>query len=489
MYEASEAFARAREELKEGRSARAEAIVEDALRRAIEQRGQHSAEVAIAGYELSTILLAIGDRPRAIGALRDAARSGGTDEAGVKARLMVLMNLGELLTLAGQYEEAQQILEDGLAERQRFYGKEHAGYAYGLESLAGLLFKRGALERAAALIDEATTVFWNCGHPHVATVLSTRARILKSRHGHDHPAFRELEGFPNEHFETMVRECVSDPDGEPTCRLAVLTELEPLVAGRFGEDSVLRRDVLNAMSNAAHAAEQHELRLDLLHRLQPILKRQGRARDAVACLLAVAGTQARLARWAAAEESYEEARRAAERLGSDEAVSTVLRDHGLHLSERERRHEATAVLRAAVEAGRRSGDATATGQALVALGILEQHEGNLRTAGDLLREARSVLPATDPDVLYCLSHLLAIEKDASCGCGDMTEALGLALEPLVQQQLPAGLLKRLRYSSEDDGKVDVELARQPTAEEMRLMDNVISHALTLMRAAMRRGTR
>ncbi len=42
-------------------------------------------------------------------------------------RLTYLMNLGDVLARCEEYEEAEQVLREGLAERERFYGRQHPG--------------------------------------------------------------------------------------------------------------------------------------------------------------------------------------------------------------------------------------------------------------------------------------------------------------------------------------------------------------------------
>ena len=181
----------------------------------------------------------------------------------------------------------------------------------------------------------------------------------------------------------------------------------------------------------------------------------------------------------AADDAYRQALDRAQEFGDPECLSHVLRNYGLFCRDVQRSDDAEALLRSAVSAGQAAQDPKTEGRALAALGILVQHAGRLDEAREILEQAIAQLPQGHPDLIYARSHLDALHKDQSCGCGDIGDAVSKTLLDLVQPQMPDGLLKDLSYAP--DGRVNVQLSREPSAEEIELMNRVIDHAIRQVR--------
>jgi tetratricopeptide (TPR) repeat protein len=146
------------------------------------QYGESSAEYATANYELGSMLNLMERHADAAKALAKAIDVNIPDDhQATRDRLTYMMQLGGLYDQMGQWPEAEKVLRKGLRLREDFYGKDHAGYAFGLEPLASVLMNQGNLGEALRLIEETIDNFWMNGHPRVATAFPLRAMILKKR--------------------------------------------------------------------------------------------------------------------------------------------------------------------------------------------------------------------------------------------------------------------------------------------------------------------
>src|SRR6185295_17182089 len=84
-----------------------------------------------------------------------------------KDRLTYLMNLSQLLAVAGRLDEAAQVADEGLAGRERFYGVDHPGYAFGLETIAEVALARGDYDEVLKRAKVALEIYDRHGHPKV----------------------------------------------------------------------------------------------------------------------------------------------------------------------------------------------------------------------------------------------------------------------------------------------------------------------------------
>jgi len=501
MQKESEVFQRALEQVREGNGLRAEALVVDAVRRVEAEQGRQSSAFSQAQWDLARILIAVGDLARSADALRAAAEFEGTNDDEKKDRLTYLMNLGEVLVKAGALEEAERVLRDGLQEREAFYGSSHAGYAFGLEPLAEVLWRQGNTEDALELVEEATEILWNHGNPQVASALALRAFVRKDADD-EADAFSEMEELPPPLFEALLEACLTRAEeADPSVSLAVLRELRETLSARSVEPAG-QVPVVIALSNVARAAQAWPECLEALEWLAETFDALGDLPNVVEATLGLALARDQAGDEAGGEQSYLEAAQLAEKLGDAAVRSQVARNHGLFLSQRGHEDEASAQLDQAVEWAEAGGDSEMRGRALVARGIFRQEHGRAEQGGADLRRSLELLPPTHADALMARSHLQALEKghahahpherepcgcgDASaraCGCGDMSQAVSEALKVMVLPQAPAGLLADIGATMDEAGevKLDVRLAREPTQEELERLDRVIRQALAQLR--------
>lgn len=146
--------------LREGRIGDAVNLMRRELQVATDQHGHGSPEWGSAECDLGNVLLDADQRDRAIECYRRAVSATPRDRESRKDQLTYRLNLGLALRMAGRLDEAEAELRLGVQERLAFYGREHAGYAFGLEPLADLLRQRGDVAGARQVVEEAVANLW-----------------------------------------------------------------------------------------------------------------------------------------------------------------------------------------------------------------------------------------------------------------------------------------------------------------------------------------
>jgi tetratricopeptide (TPR) repeat protein len=480
--ETSPAMQRAIALLKAGQTVQAEEMMVQAVRAAEKQFGPHGQETATAWNELGTILLNVNNFSGAVNAYRRAC-SGPmpTDRQALRDRLTFLMNLGMALEYADQLDEAEEVLRQGLAGRQQYYGVEHAGCAFGLEPLAALLLRRGKIDEALKLFGETVANFWRNGHPRVATALALRAEALK-RAGSPDPPFAGAEQLPEEILQAIADHVVSRTrEADPGILSKVLQDLVPVLRQRFGPDHGL---VVHTLIWIVNLESMRGKEGDLPVRLQTareVIASQDRLRKPREAMHSTQGLALALADAGLHDEAVAAYRDAAERarqLGDPALRSQLHRNFGLLLAELKRDPEAEVELRAAVQDARRSPDKEMLSRAEIALGIFFQHHERLQEARPLLSTALQHIDPAHADAVVARSHLQALESGKSCGCDHQGQALADAFREFVLGRLPQDLLERFEVRLQDnDFKIEVQLNREPEQEELEHLNRVINHAL------------
>lgn len=490
-----QAFEAAAQRFREGDRLGAEQVVHDAVRRAAAEAGSDSHLYAQALFNEASLLAGIGDMARAVAACRQAAAVPARDQAARKDRLTYLMNLGELLSRIGQPEEAEKVLRESLQERKQFYGAEHPGYAFGLASLAETLLARGETAEALERIDEAVAINQKSGHEKALQDLALRAFIIKAEGG---PAAQALECWaelPPPARTKLARHCFDraahgEQGHQPGPALAVLRELQGLLAAEPQSDQELALDVLVRVSNLARVTGDHAIRVAAS---REVVERCAAAGDHKNLILAYQGLAHALSQTGQKEEtekSYRAALEKAEAVNDSVASANVLRNYALWVADERRTEEADGLHQKAVAAAGASGDAIMHGRSLAAYGIFSQHKGETQKASALLEQALRLLPAAHPDAFYAQNHLTALRQGQTCGCGHTDdEALSALLLRLVRRNLGPDLLKdiRVKMSPDKPPDVSVELAREPSQQELEQVNRVVNQALAEMRQQYQRA--
>ncbi|WP_203752411.1 tetratricopeptide repeat protein [Actinoplanes cyaneus] len=462
--------------LREGRLVDAENVVVRELRAVTDKHGAGSPEWASAQCDLGNVLLNADQLDRAIECFRQAAGAPTRDYETQKDQLTYRMNLGMALRMAGRLDEAEAALREGARERLAFYGREHAGYAFGLEPLADLLLERGDVAQARQVVEEAVANFWRNGHARVATALALRAAVVHAGRTGE-PLFVGLDQLPDTVVEELAGSVAARLDhGDPASK-ELLGALIDAVQTRLGPDHQTTLNTLSALANLSSDLGDQSGRVEAIERVLDTYDRQGRLEEAVMASLGLAMAQSEAGDGEAALRTYAAAHLRAERVGRPELLSQVLRNWGLALNESGHTGPAEQRLTEAVAQARRGADHETVGRASVALGLFLQHEGRLPEARRVLEEGLPLLGPAHPDALVGRSHLGAVLEGRTCGCGDMEETIAAAFHDFVITRLPGDLLERLGVTIEDgEFKLSVELRREPTPAELERLNGVFQSA-------------
>jgi tetratricopeptide (TPR) repeat protein len=485
----SPAVLEAFELLRRGDTLGAEEAVTKFVQAVEAEHGAASAEYASAQCDLGNVLLNVGDLEGAIRAMRRACEfDDPTDKAAAKSRITYLMNLGTLLHRSGALDEAALVLRENVVARESFYGKDHAGYGFGLEPLAACLLAKGDIEEASRLAEETVENFGKNRHPRVATALILRAETRK-RLAPKRTAFEEVSRIPPEVASSLVPAVLEriSLSHMPTM-LLVLQELTGALAARLGAGHQAHVNAVIATSNVARACRDWRASEAALAELAKLSDAAGKRERALEARLGIASAQSEDGRAEDALATYREAARRADTIDKA-AQSRVARETGLYFSKLERREEAEKELRRSLVLADEAEHGELMGRVRIALGIFLQHQAELGEAQRLLDGGIRYLDAADPDAICARSHIEAIVENRSCGCGDMGNAMGSTLREIVLERAPPGLLENIRIEMVD-GKpnVQVQLKREPKKDEIDLLNRLIRHATEeVRRKALSRG--
>jgi tetratricopeptide (TPR) repeat protein len=478
--------------LRNGRAVEAEELMAQRVREAEATTGRDSPVWAAAQCDLGNVLLNSHQLDRALACYRAAAGTPAFVEPEArKDQLTYRTNLGLILQMLGRLEEAETELRANVGDRLDFYGREHAGYAFGLEPLADVLLRRGKTREARRTVEEAISNLWANGHQRVATALALRAEILKAD-GADAPAFGGLDGLPDELIEQMARALIGRVDDSPSAAgREALTELLGLLEARLGSDHQTTLNTLSKLANVTRDTGGGPGRVEAIQKVLAAYDRQGRTQDAVMAALGLAMAQNDDGDIGGALRGYADARTRAETTGNPTLVAQVLRNWGLALAEDGRAEEAEQRLREAVTAARRGGNDDMLGRSLVALGLFLQHHERFDEARPVVEEGLAVLDPADSDAVMGHSHLNAIVARRSCGCGDaaeMQDAIAESFRRFVLGRLPGDLLDHLDVTIADgDFNLEVQLRREPAPEELEHLNRVMQSALAEFRHRLTRA--
>jgi tetratricopeptide (TPR) repeat protein len=462
--------------LREGRLGDAENLVTRELQAATDQYGPGSPEWASAQCDLGNVLLNADQCDRAIECYRRAVSAKPRDHESRKDQLTYRLNLGFALRMVGRLDEAEAELREGVQERLAFYGREHPGYAFGLEPLADLLRQRGDWAGARQVVEEAVDNLRRNRHERVATAVALRASIVNAS-GTREPLFVDLHQLPDEAVSEVGRVVTQTLDHDDPASKPLLTSLVAALEERLGIDHQSTLNALTALANLGRDISDQAGRVDSIERVLASYDRQGRPEDALMAALGLAIAQHDAGDAEAALRTYALANARAEHIGRPELRSQVLRNWGLALKEAGQVGVAEQRLIEAVAQARRGADHDTVGRACIALGLLLQHEARLSEASTILEEGLAVMDPVHQDAIIGRSHLGAVLDGRSCGCGNLADTMADAFRQFVNTRLPADLLDRLEVAIVDgDFKIEVGLRREPTEPELERLNDVFQTA-------------
>ena len=460
---------------------RAEEIMRAAIVEIEADAGPDSAAFAEACMHLASLLSGSGEFARGADLLRRAVAAKIPGEDGARDRLTYLMNLGEFLTRAGQFEDADAALQESIDGRRALYGEDHPGFAFGLEPLADLRVLTGDAEGALALYEQCLEIHWTQGHPRVTTALAGRALALATMQVDD--LLGPVAQMPDALLDEVVDALLSRARLAPSpASLRVIAATLALAEARC---TARVRTVRMVQSDVARVVGDVGIQIEASEALLPLARSEAETIDV---LRGLALARAEAEQHVEAEQAYVKAVAAAVELGDPGYISRTQRGAGLYLADRGRTEEAVRLLAEAVSVARTAELLPEQGRALIALGIVHQHAGALEPARVALTEGTMLLPPEDHDRLRGRSHLTALDTDEGCGCGDrgaadLDAAMSEALTTLVEQVVSPDLIASLTVRMTPEGPVvAVELARAAEDGERERLDRAIQQALTQLQA-------
>lgn len=448
--------------------------------------GVGSPEWAGAQCDLGNLMFQARQTDRALECFRAAASMTPRDDAGRKDRITYRLNVGSALQQSGRYDEAETELREGLAERLDFYGRRHAGYAFGLEQLAELLLVKGDLAAARAAVEETVSILAEDNHPRLPAALVTRAAVLAAQG--EAELLEHLPQLPEEDVVVVGQEAIHRTTTADVHAPAVLQATAAALEKRLGLEHPATLNALAQLVNLGRVTGDHAGRLRAGKRILAAHDRRGDAEAGLRTALGLAMIHGEAGDQDAALRTYASAYERAGRLGRDDLFAQVLRNWGLALSEAGRPGDAAPRLTEAVQYARGGSDPSLLARSLIALGIFLQHQERPAEARAALEEGLALADPVDPDTMSGRGHLSAVLDGRTCGCGDIGGAITEAFREFLLARVPAELIEDLDVTLADGGfQVSVNLRREPTQAEGERLQEVFTTAEAEFRQRMSAG--
>jgi tetratricopeptide (TPR) repeat protein len=458
--------------LRDGRVMDAEELMKRAVRQAGEEHGEHSAAWAAAQSDMGNVLLRAQQPAWAAECFRSAVSVPPGEDP--QRRLGYQLNLGIALTLSGRLEEGAEALRESCEGRLALYGKDHPGYAAGLEPLADTQLRLGDLAGAREAIEKALPIFLRAGHERVAGSVALRGVILHAG-GHTGPLFEGLKDLPDPLVERVAVVAAARAQTlDPATAYLLIAHLANALRDRLGPDHPATVNTFGALAAQAGDRGDQDARTAALRRVLAAYDRQDLVEEGLTAALHLAEALNDAGDTDKALLAYEDAAARAERLGHPARISRTRFDWGLALQEAGQPEPAAARLGEALAAARKAGDPDLLGHAAAAYGICVQHLDRPAEARAALEEGMSVMDPRGEAALAARGHLVALLDGRSCGCDDQRAAIEQEYREFVVSQMPAGLLNRFDVRIvRNKFMVDVEFHHQPTDDQVQHLNDLV----------------
>ncbi len=481
-----EALSEAARLLEAGQTWDAEQRMVSLVTQVSKEAGTTSREYALALFNQAMLFLWMDDNTRAIPLLRTACEIAEADESMTADLLTFQENLGVALSQNGVHSEAVELLQESLNRREKFFGRNHSGYACGLTACAEALTRAGKLDEAFPLIEEAIKINRQAQNSSVIEDIALKAIILQAQNEED--IFPDWSDMPTS-LHSNIPEVVHrmSRTHQPNVVLGLYQKLRPLYASSQPRDLQKLKEIDVAISNLARQVENHSARIAAFQR---IFENIGEHHpESINTLLGMAMAYTDAGQISSADEAYETALRISNQAGSPASQSQVQRNYAIHLAETARIKAAEQMHQKAIGNARKSGNEELLGRTLCAYGIFLQHVGQTEGVVDLLEESLHALPKAHPDALSAESHLIALREGNNCQCSEANIDSYLDfLKKLVLERAPEGLVDQITYDEADlESPVSVSVTREPTDEESQQLFNAIQNSLTEIRMSSSRA--
>jgi tetratricopeptide (TPR) repeat protein len=278
--------------LNSGRTVEAEELVLQAATKCEAELGANDPQTAAAYCDLGNILTLVGNQHGAVDAFRRACTGPmPTETQARRDRLSYLMNLGIALRDTNQFDEAEKVFQQGLTGRIEFYGKDHPGYAFGLEPYAELMMKSKRVTDAYRMFNECVGIYLRNAHPQIAQAIALRAETLKLMGFLDY-AFGDCHNLPDEILDA-ISQAIGRRSNEvhPGILSKIYQDLLKLFTVRFGSDSQRTINCLIGIVNSEQRLGKQgnlQIRLDAAQQIADIYRKQRRDNDLVIALQGLA---------------------------------------------------------------------------------------------------------------------------------------------------------------------------------------------------------
>ena len=461
-----------------------------------ESAGALSCEHAKGLFNLAMLHIAVGDMQRGAEDCRLAADSCPDSITGRKDRLMYLMNAGQLLSRADRTDEAIEVLQTSLDEREQAYGAEHAGTAYGQQALAEVYMSAGRFAEGLELSEKALDTFFHESHQEYPTALATTTALASAVGMHDDEVWQYATSDAATFAKPMIDSALVLAEAMPDCTgMNYLRQLADWAGELLPPDSPQMMNVIALWSNIATDKGDHSQRELAMSRAVTEAKRLG---DPAVIVNVLEGRALMLSDI----DSDAEAVRAAYQDALDKAVehdlesdaAGVLRNWALYESEAGNSDAAVKRFQQAIEKSRavratpkpwrehrlRSASFTSTTTA-----AKKRHRCWKKGSRSWTRcIPMSLAPC-------CIKVALSENLDCPCHGGDSiaTDAMGKLAERFFNRSGLEDIIESVSYGDADGEKgLNVQLSREPSDQEMQrlgiahgVFQNLLSNADTRTR--------
>ncbi|QDT33906.1 tetratricopeptide repeat protein [Thalassoglobus polymorphus] len=451
-----------------------------------QEAGTTSREYALALFNQAMLFLWMDDNTRAIPLLRTACEIAEADESMTADLLTFQENLGVALSQNGVHSEAVELLQESLNRREKFFGRNHSGYACGLTSCAEALTRAGKPDEALPLIEEAIKIDQQAQNSSVIEEIALKSIILQAQNEEDiFPNWSDLPAKLQSEIPEVVHRM--SRTHQPNMVLGLYQKLRPLYASSQPRDLQKLKEIDVAISNLARQVENHPARIAAFQRIMENIGEHHP--ESVNTLLGMAMAYTDAGQTSSADDAYESALRVSSQNGPPASQAQVQRNYAIHLAETARIEPAKQMHQEAIGNARKSGNEELLGRTLCAYGIFLQHAGQTEGVVEFLEESLLALPKSHPDALSAESHLVALREGDSCQCSETNIDSYLDfLKKLVLDRAPEGLVDQITYDEADlESPVSVSVTREPTEEESQQLFNAIQNSLTEIRMSSSRA--
>ena len=440
--------------------------------------GENSVQYARSLSHLATLYCASGDLSKGAELCLAAADRCPTDEEGTKEKLTQMMNAGQMYSGCGQSKEALPILQKALDERITFYGKGHAGVAYGEQVLAEAMLAEKQYAEGLKHATSAVQTFYSERHHEFPGAYAVRAGLASAKGVDSAKIWKTLADIP----EDATAEIVLHADRvaklmEPKLGLSYLEQLAKWAESYLPENTKLLGNTLVAWSNLAQASNDpggmgrcSDMMLNFIDKLP-------KPADQVNMLQGIAMNYSSCGR--SSDEVRSIYQRATTTAKNDPLLeAAVVTNWAIFEAEQDDKSAAPALYDRAIELSKQMNSTEKLGRSMIAKGVFLHHQEQSEEALKLLKQGTDILPATNSDAACGMMHLVALESGLPCCChgGDeMTkESLTILAQKFFEQSGLGDVLDKVEFG--EDG-LNVSVSREPSQDELQRLQ--VAHSLFL----------